>query len=128
VQQLQMLQYTVYKRFKVLLHFEDAEYYRDVQRVLNRIEMALGKVVVMLYVIDILYYTIFDGNWGIGIVKWENFLFHGYSTTFGGMASKGLWVISYQGTRNVEAGYKPSYTTENLIGYTACSHWAFLER
>jgi hypothetical protein len=36
------------------------------------------------------------------------------------MASKGLRVIPYQDTRKVEAGYKPSHTTEPLIGYTAC--------
>jgi len=35
------------------------------------------------------------------------------------MASKGLRVIFYQGTRKVEAGYKPSHTNETLIGYTA---------
>jgi len=38
----------------------------------------------------------------------------------GGMASKGLRAIFYQGTRKVEAGYKPSHTTKTLIGYTAC--------
>jgi hypothetical protein len=38
----------------------------------------------------------------------------------GGMASKGLRVISYQVTRKVEAGYNPSHITETLIGYTAC--------
>jgi len=38
----------------------------------------------------------------------------------GGMASKGLRAIHYQGTQKVEAGYKPSHTTETLIGYTAC--------
>ncbi len=38
----------------------------------------------------------------------------------GGMASKGLGAISCQGTRKVEAGYKPPHTTETLIGYTAC--------
>jgi hypothetical protein len=36
------------------------------------------------------------------------------------MASMGLRTISYQGTRKVEAGYKPSYTAEALIDYTAC--------
>jgi hypothetical protein len=40
--------------------------------------------------------------------------------TVGGMASKGLRAISYQGTRKVEAGYNPSHTNETLIGYTAC--------
>jgi hypothetical protein len=38
----------------------------------------------------------------------------------GGMASKGVREIPYQVTRKVEAGYKPSHTTETLIGYTAC--------
>jgi len=36
----------------------------------------------------------------------------------GGMASKGLRVITYQVTRKIEAGYNPSHTTETLIGYT----------
>jgi len=36
------------------------------------------------------------------------------------MASKGLRAISYQGIRKVEAGYKPSHTTETLIGYIVC--------
>jgi hypothetical protein len=36
------------------------------------------------------------------------------------MASKGLRAISYQVTRKVEAGYKPSHTTETLIGYIVC--------
>jgi len=36
------------------------------------------------------------------------------------MASKGLRAISYQGTRKVEAGYKPSHATETLIGYIVC--------
>jgi hypothetical protein len=36
------------------------------------------------------------------------------------MASKGLRAISYHGTRKLEAEYKPSQTTETLIGYTAC--------
>jgi hypothetical protein len=31
------------------------------------------------------------------------------------MASKGLLVISYQGTQKVEADYKPSHTPETLI-------------
>jgi len=36
------------------------------------------------------------------------------------MASKGLRAISYQGTRKIEAGYKPSHTKETLIGYIVC--------
>jgi hypothetical protein len=31
------------------------------------------------------------------------------------MASKGLWVISYQVTQKVEAGYKRSHITETLM-------------
>ena len=38
----------------------------------------------------------------------------------GGMASKGLRVISCQVTLEDEAGYNPSHSTETLIGYTAC--------
>jgi len=34
------------------------------------------------------------------------------------MDSKGLRAISCQVTRKVEAGYKPSHTTEPLIGYS----------
>jgi len=33
------------------------------------------------------------------------------------MASKGLRAITYQGTLKVGAGYKPSHTSETLIGY-----------
>ncbi len=40
--------------------------------------------------------------------------------TFDNMASKGLRTISYQVTQKVEAGYKPSQTTETLIGYIVC--------
>jgi hypothetical protein len=46
--------------------------------------------------------------------------FLGLLLTFGGMASKGLRVISCQVTQKVEAGYNPSHTSETLIGYTAC--------
>jgi len=37
-----------------------------------------------------------------------------------GMVSKGLRVIPWQVTRNIEAGCKPSHITVTLIGYTAC--------
>jgi hypothetical protein len=47
-----------------------------------------------------------------------SFLF-GLLPTVGGMDSKGLRAISYQGTRKVEAGYNLSQTTETLIGYSA---------
>jgi len=42
------------------------------------------------------------------------------------MASKGLRVISYQGTRKVEAGYKPSHTAETLNGYIVCYMLGFI--
>ncbi|MEK6780953.1 MAG: hypothetical protein AABY93_04575 [Bacteroidota bacterium] len=55
----------------------------------------------------IIYSVIVRGTRGIG-------------GNVGGIASKGLRAMSYQGTRNVEAGYEPTHTTETLIGYTAC--------
>lgn len=42
------------------------------------------------------------------------------------MASKGLRAISYQGSRKVEAGYKPSHITETLIGYIVCCAFVLL--
>lgn len=36
------------------------------------------------------------------------------------MAIKGLRAFSYQGTREIKAGYNLSNTTKTLIGYTAC--------
>jgi len=42
------------------------------------------------------------------------------------MASKGLRAISCQGTPKVEAGYKPSQTTETLIGYIVCCKLVFI--
>ena len=44
----------------------------------------------------------------------------GFCSTFDNMASKGFRAISYQITRKVEAGYKPSHTSETLIGYIVC--------
>jgi len=38
----------------------------------------------------------------------------------GGTASNGLRAISCKVTRKVEAGNKPTQTTETLIGYTVC--------
>lgn len=38
----------------------------------------------------------------------------------GGMASKGLRVISCQVIRDVGAGYNPAHTSETLICYTEC--------
>ena len=34
--------------------------------------MALNEIVIMQYIIDILYYTVIDDNWGIGIGKSKN--------------------------------------------------------
>lgn len=56
----------VIKLFETLLRFVKAEYYRDIESVLNRLEMAFSGIVVMLYIIDILYYTVIDDSWGIG--------------------------------------------------------------
>ncbi len=36
--------------------------------------MAFSTIVAVLYVSDILYCTVIDSYWGIGMVKWENFL------------------------------------------------------
>ena len=52
----------VIKRFKVLLHFVDTEHYRGAESVLKGIEMALNRIVVMLYMFDILYCTVFNFN------------------------------------------------------------------
>jgi hypothetical protein len=38
-----------------------------VDRVVNRLEMASRGILDMMYVADILYYTIIDGSWEIGI-------------------------------------------------------------
>lgn len=40
--------------------------------------------------------------------------------TFDNMASEDLWAFSYQCTRHIEAGYKPSHAIETLIGYIVC--------
>jgi hypothetical protein len=40
--------------------------------------------------------------------------------TVGGMASKGLRATFISTVTKIKAGYKPSQTTETLIGYTAC--------
>lgn len=42
------------------------------------------------------------------------------------LSSDRLRAISYQGTRNVEAGYKASHTTETHIGYIVCYRLVFL--
>jgi succinate dehydrogenase hydrophobic anchor subunit len=45
------------------------KYYRGGESCLNRLYMAFSGIAVMLYVIDILYYTIIDDVWGIGMVN-----------------------------------------------------------
>ena len=57
----------VIKLFTTILRFVDAEYYRCIESVLNELEMAFSGIAVMLYIIDILYYTVIDDNWG----NWE---------------------------------------------------------
>jgi len=47
----------------------------------------------------------------------SNYLILKILPAVGGMTSKGLRAISYQSTRKIEAGYKPSYTTKTLIGH-----------
>lgn len=61
-----MLYLAVLKRFTALLRFVNAEHYRGIESVLNRLEMALNRIVTTLYVLDMLNYTVFDENWGIG--------------------------------------------------------------
>ena len=61
--------------------------------------------------------------------KWLERINHSWGgTAVGGKASEELRAMSYQVTLKVEAGYKPPYTTENLIGYTASKPLAFLFR
>ena len=61
-----MLYNAVVKLFKALLRFVNTEHYRDIESVLNGLEMALNRIVTILYVIDILYYTTLYDSWGIG--------------------------------------------------------------
>ncbi|MCF7568251.1 hypothetical protein L3X37_07730 [Sabulilitoribacter arenilitoris] len=44
------------------------------------------------------------------------------------MGSKGFLVFSCQATRKVEAGNKPSHTTETLIDKTACYSQSFFDQ
>jgi hypothetical protein len=37
--------------------------------------MTLNHIVAIMYIIDILYYTVIDEYWGIGIVKWGKFYY-----------------------------------------------------
>jgi hypothetical protein len=42
----------VIKRFTTLLRFGNGRYYRGIESVLNRLEMVLNEVFIMLYIID----------------------------------------------------------------------------
>ena len=64
----------VIKRFKVLLRFDIVEYYRGIESGSTGLEMALNEVFDILYIIDILYYTIVNDNWGIGCCYSYNWL------------------------------------------------------
>jgi hypothetical protein len=55
----------VIKLFKTLLRFVDEDY-KGIESRLEGPEMALNEIVIMLYVIDRLYYTIIDVRWGLG--------------------------------------------------------------
>jgi hypothetical protein len=59
----------VIKPFKTLLRFVGTEYYRDIESALNRLKMALNRIVTPLYIIDILGHTVIDDSWGIGMGK-----------------------------------------------------------
>ena len=47
-------------------------------------------------------------------------VFSACRTTFDNMTSKGLRAIPYQVTQKIEAGYKPSHTTETRMHDTMC--------
>jgi hypothetical protein len=63
---LKMLYLLVIKPFKALLRFINSRYYSKGDRVSTGPEMALNEIFMILHVIDILYHTIIDANWGIG--------------------------------------------------------------
>ena len=53
-------------RFKTLLRFYK-ENYKDVDRVLNRLEMVLNTIVCSSYIIDILRYRLIEDYWEVGL-------------------------------------------------------------
>ena len=57
----------VLKPFTVMLCSSNGRYYRMRDRVLNRLEMALYGILIVVYVVGILYYTVIDDSWGIGV-------------------------------------------------------------
>ena len=56
----------VYKRYTAFRIKNDSQYYKRGDSVLNRLGIALNRIVAMMYMIDILYYTIIYNIWGIG--------------------------------------------------------------
>lgn len=52
---------SIHKQFTVLR----AQQKED--SILNGLEMDLNEIVVILYVVDILFYTVIAGNWEIGV-------------------------------------------------------------
>ena len=59
----------IYERYTIFLHFINAEYYKKGDSGTEGLGMALNEIVVLLYMIDILYYTIIVGSWGFGMVN-----------------------------------------------------------
>jgi len=59
-----MLSLAVYKLFNALLCFGNERYYWNGESVLNGLGMALNGIATMLYIIDILYYTVMIGELG----------------------------------------------------------------
>lgn len=68
----------VYKRFATFLHFVDTEH-RSIESRGEGLEMALDGIVVMMYVVDIQNYRIFDVVWGITSMSGINSLNRGPS-------------------------------------------------
>ena len=62
----------VIKRFKRLLRFVDGRYCWQIESGLNRPEMALNVIVVVLHVIDIQYYMVNGDDCGIVVVNCKN--------------------------------------------------------
>jgi|GEM_PF-6310352 len=53
------------KRFKTLVRFDMAEYYRDIESVSKELERALNGIADKMYIVDILDYMLIDGRRGI---------------------------------------------------------------
>lgn len=61
-----MLYNAVIKRFTALLRFDEVEYYRGGLGALKGLKMAFSAIVAMLYVIDMLYYTVVNNKRELG--------------------------------------------------------------